>query len=126
MAEHERTRVGREEWAKRVARWSESGLTAAEFSTELGINPRTLTYWKWTLGKEARSNQVAAVGREKAAPPVAAKRRRVVESSGLIELQVAASDGRLELELRGGCRVRVPRGFDEQDLRRLLDLLEAR
>jgi hypothetical protein len=38
-----RARVEREEWAKRVERWRDSGLTTAEFATELGINPRTLT-----------------------------------------------------------------------------------
>src|SRR5260370_39221389 len=44
-------RTGREEWAKRVARWKDSGLTAKEFATELGINPRSLVFWKWQLGK---------------------------------------------------------------------------
>jgi hypothetical protein len=39
-----RTRVGREEWAKRVERWRDSGLTTAEFAAEVGINPKTLTY----------------------------------------------------------------------------------
>ena len=37
-----RARVEREEWAKRVERWRDSGLRTAEFATELGINPRTL------------------------------------------------------------------------------------
>jgi hypothetical protein len=45
MEERERERVGREEWAKRVERWADSGLTASEFAAELGINPRTLSYW---------------------------------------------------------------------------------
>ena len=48
MAERtKRARASREEWAKRVERWGDSGLMTAEFSAELGINPRTLTYWKW-------------------------------------------------------------------------------
>ena len=54
-----RSRVAREEWAKRVERWRESGLTSAEFAAELGINPRTLTYWKWVLGREARAKNVS-------------------------------------------------------------------
>jgi hypothetical protein len=37
-----RTRVGREEWAKRVERWRDSGLTAAEFAAELGCSVRAL------------------------------------------------------------------------------------
>ncbi len=33
-----RVAVGREEWAKRVERWRDGGLTAKEFAAELGIN----------------------------------------------------------------------------------------
>jgi hypothetical protein len=53
MDEQKRMRVERQEWAKRVERWRDSGLTTAEFTVELGINPRTLTYWAWTLKREA-------------------------------------------------------------------------
>ena len=48
-----RPRVERAEWAKRVERWRDSDLTTAEFAAEAGINPRTLTYWAWTLKREA-------------------------------------------------------------------------
>jgi len=47
-------RSTREQWAKRVRRWVDSGLTAPEFAAEMGLNPRTLRYWKWRLGKEGR------------------------------------------------------------------------
>jgi hypothetical protein len=40
----------REEWAKRVRRWKQSGLAAREFEAWTGINARTLSYWKWRLG----------------------------------------------------------------------------
>ena len=48
-----RTRVSRDEWAKRVERWRDSGLTTAEFAAELGINPHSVTYWAWALKREA-------------------------------------------------------------------------
>lgn len=48
-----RDRSKREVWAKRVERWTDSGLSAREFSSEIGVNQRTLIYWKWRLGKEA-------------------------------------------------------------------------
>jgi hypothetical protein len=50
-------RINRAEWAKRVARWEGSGLTAKEFAAELGINPRSLVFWKWQLGKWSTSCQ---------------------------------------------------------------------
>jgi transposase len=59
METQTRSRVAREEWAKRVERWRDSGLKCAEFAAEVGINPRTLTYWKWVLGKEARGEKRA-------------------------------------------------------------------
>src|SRR5579863_3469069 len=45
----------REQWAKRVERWKDSGLSAKQFATETGINARSLTWWRWHLAKgEAR------------------------------------------------------------------------
>jgi DNA-binding transcriptional regulator YiaG len=39
------------EWAKRVERWQDSGLTAKEFAAELNVNAGTLSYWKYKLRK---------------------------------------------------------------------------
>lgn len=118
----------REEWAKRVERWGESGLTCAEFAAELGINPRTLTYWKWVFGKEARGERRAWQKRQgRSSSALKAAKATTTESSGLIEIQVASpNDVRIELELRGGRRLRIPAGFDAKGLKQLLDLLEAR
>ncbi|MEL6339486.1 MAG: hypothetical protein AAFP04_15230 [Myxococcota bacterium] len=44
----------------RVERWQESGLTAREFSAELGINHRTLTFWKYKLKQQARGSTNSA------------------------------------------------------------------
>jgi hypothetical protein len=37
-------RSTRAEWAKRVERWQDSGLTAKEFAAELDISPTSLTF----------------------------------------------------------------------------------
>jgi hypothetical protein len=131
METHERSRVAREEWAKRVERWRDSGLSSAEFAAELGINPRTLTYWKWMLNKEARGEKRVWQARKTRAPRVL--RRGASERpqsppvvAGIVEVQAAPRDGRFELELGAGRRLRVPATFDAADLRRLLDVLEAR
>ena len=131
MEEQSRSRVAREEWAKRVERWRDSGLSCAEFAAELGVNARTLTYWKWMLGKEARGEKrVWKVRKARASrvPRAAASEppRSTPVVTGLVEVQAAPRDGRFELELGVGRRLRVPMSFDAADLRRLLDVLEAR
>jgi hypothetical protein len=40
------------EWAKRVERWQDSGLTAKEFAAELA---GTLAYWKCKLRRKGRA-----------------------------------------------------------------------
>ena len=34
----------------------DSGLTAAKFGSEIGVNPHRLTWWKWRLASESRSS----------------------------------------------------------------------
>lgn len=100
-------RATREEWSKRVERWRESGLTAQEFAAELGVNPRTLTYWKWVLTKEPATRSKTA-------------------STAVPFVEVAQTPARtevFELELSGGVVVRVPLDFDASALRRLLDVV---
>lgn len=43
------SRATRETSAKRVERWQDSGLTAAEFAREAGLNARSLSWWRWQL-----------------------------------------------------------------------------
>lgn len=118
-----RTRVEREEWAKRVERWRDSGLTTAEFASELGINPKTLTYWAWTLKREAN-------GRKRTWPvkkrPVAPSRATLAPGSAsvFVELPRHGSSSRFELEVRGR-RLHIPSAFDAQQLRALLKILET-
>ena len=123
-------RVGREEWAKRVERWRDSGLTCPEFAAELGVNPRTLTYWKWVFEREARGEKrVWSPKRNKAVreQPVAsgASPSAPSVSSGLVEVHAVPRDGRFELDLGAGRRLLVPASFDAAELRRLLEVLEA-
>jgi hypothetical protein len=126
-----RARVAREEWSKRVERWRDSGLTCAEFAAEIGVNARTLTYWKWILGKEARGEKRTWASRKRGQPR--ARRARASGAvpsaapavSGFVEVQAAPRDARFELELGAGRRLRVPASFDAAELRRLHAVLEA-
>jgi transposase-like protein len=116
-----RTRIDREEWAKRVERWRDSGLTTAEFAGELGINPRTLTYWAWALKREASEGKREWSARKSPAPTRAAAS---VARSGFVEVASAVPLGRFELEVRGR-RLHIPSAFDAEQLRALLEILET-
>jgi hypothetical protein len=78
-------REPREVWAKRVERWTESGLTVAEFGVEIGVDPQRLTRWKWRLkaAKVAPPKELEAIAPKEApafvevmTPPAPAKPRR--------------------------------------------------
>ena len=110
-------RVSREEWAKRVERWQDSGLTAKEFAVELGVNPRTLVYWKWQLSR----------GKSSTVSPSRATEVETWPSKPLplVEVTPMARPASYELELSRGLRLTIPSTFDEAALRRLLAVLGA-
>lgn len=119
-----RTRVGREEWAKRVKRWRDSGLTTAEFAAELGINSRTLTYWAWTLKREASGKKRVWPPKDRK-PSVAAPASSTARAvPAFVQVQSSTPLARFELEVRGR-RLHIPASFDAQELRALLQILES-
>lgn len=115
-------RTSRQEWAKRVERWQDSDLTAGEFGAELGINPRTLRYWKWRLAKDAKSASSKSSPRKRAQ----SKRSRKPKPK-FVELPApTVVSERVELVVGEQLLVRVPDGFDEETLRRVLRTLRAK
>jgi hypothetical protein len=113
-------RIKRDEWAKRIERWKDSGLTAAEYGAETGLNRHTLTYWKWRLKAQP------GVGRTKSA-----EKQTAPMPAGFVEVKmplpepivVSEPAEPLELLLAGGMRLRIPVRFDEQALRRVVAVL---
>jgi|SRR5215472_318241 len=115
-------RVSREQWAKRVERWSESGLTAAEFAAEIGVKEATLRHWKWALRRHATEPGWEAK---------AARERRQQHRAKFVELVAPPAVPptpveQLELVLRNGLQIRFPALVDSEALRRILDILETR
>jgi hypothetical protein len=110
MSDEGRARVSRAEWVKRVERWRDSGLSAAEFGAEIGVNPRTLTYWKWLLRQEGR--------------PKRPRRESAPAATTFVEVHSASSSGGYELALGNGRRLQIPAAFDADTLARLLVVLE--
>ncbi len=127
-------RTDRATWAKRVQRWGDSGLKAPEYAAEIGVNPRTLAYWKWRLGAKpavAGPKPVAAKSTSAESPT---SRKRVHRSRStpplsFVELTRAAApvvSEPFELVFARGVRIRVPTAFDADALVRLLDVMERR
>jgi len=118
-------RTSRSEWAKRVQRWGESGLTAKEFAAETGLKASTLSYWKWRLG----SGQVARGSHRATAKSAEPRRPERAHASGPTFMEVTpvppTAAVPLELVLRDALTVRVPVGFDEDTLSRVLRLVGA-
>lgn len=111
--------TSRETWAKRVERWKESGLTAAQFAAETGISPSSLSWWKWRLGSEARKGVHDEVTKRQ-------RRARRVSPLTFVELPAPALRESLEVVLPSGVRIRVPADFDSTALTRLVEVLGAR
>lgn len=122
------------QWAKRVKRWQDSGLTAKEFAAKIGCNASTLSGWKWRLGTGANERGKLGKRRKKRADKLETRakkssakgRSRVVEPEFVeVPMLVTGAPEALELVLDGHVRVRVPSGFDEATLMRVVRAVEA-
>jgi transposase len=120
-------RTSREIWAKRVARWKDSGLTATAFATQVGISANSLSWWKWRLGSEVRSPAAKPRRPTRSAPGSPAVTKQVTLSPlTFVEMAAPIATDALEVVMASTVFVRVHPGFDEATLGRLLDVLERR
>lgn len=100
-------------WAGRVERWRRSGLDAATFARRERCNPRTLTYWRWRLGKTA-----AGPSRRTPSPAVSFVEVVTVPSAGPVDVPV-------EVVLPAGYRLRLAADAPPALLQTVLTVLEA-
>lgn len=122
------SKATRAEWAKRVERWRDSGLSAKEFASQTGLNASTLTYWSWKLRAGAAIVRPADSGGSDgvAAPRKPSRGKKNVPR--FVEVCAASSPASgmpLELVLSRGICLRVPPGFDEATLVRVMRAVEA-
>jgi len=81
--------TGRARWIERVEQWKQSGLTAREYAAQAGLNAWTLSYWKWHLSRDARTQKAPTATRE-----------RHTRKPKLVELTaVSVMHERVEIEL---------------------------
>jgi len=97
----------REAHARRaIGRWQASGQSLAAFCRSEGIAPVTLHRWRREFGRAAGATS-----------PV-----RFVS----VDVAMARDAASFEVDLGGGRRLRVPAGFAERDLERLLAVLGSK
>lgn len=109
--------TGAQQRAKWVERWKDSGLTAKEFAAEAGLTASAL--YNWSSQLSAAKRKQAARGSENTVS--------AMPTPHFVELPVAAVTQRpvmLEVQFGDIC-VRVPSGFDEVTLTRVVRALGA-
>jgi hypothetical protein len=99
-------RESREVWAKRVAEWKSSGLTATKFAQKHLLVEGSLSWWSWKLGAER-------------------KKKALVSPLTFVEMTATVPREAIELVV-GAIQIRVPVGFDETALGKVLDVVERR
>jgi len=104
--------ASRAEWSRRVGAWRGSGQSAREFAQQEGYSARTLQWWASTFRRGDGSRGPSP--RDVRLVPVVVDREPETGSRPLV------------VELRGGHRVELERGFDAELLGQLLSVLEAR
>jgi hypothetical protein len=107
-------------WRDHVAGWKSSGLSLRLYSERHGLKAGTLGYWNSRLKVQAADAPASSAEPEAAAMFLAV---RVAEPAVIVP---EPRDDWIELALKGGCVVRVGRGFDAVTLDRLLDVVERR
>lgn len=109
----------REIWAKRVERWQSSDLTCKEFAAEIGVNPRTLSHWKWMLSQPAAKKSSPKQGRRRA--PAEPK----VSFTEVLAPALVSASPPIEIVGSRGLSIRVNQAFDEETLRRVIAVVEG-
>lgn len=95
-------------WRSLIAAQEQSGESVVRFAERRGLNPATLYWWRSRLRSRGREQQEFVP----------------IEIVGAERSTAAAIVGVFELELAGGRRLRVPPGFDADDLVRLIAAVE--
>jgi len=91
-------------------RYANSDLSVAEFAARAGVSTWTFYQWRRRLSEDAKPRAAST---------------RLVEVSVVPAAATAARSSGLAIDLRTGHRIEVGGGFDGQELKRLVGVLES-
>lgn len=121
------TMAAQDVWKERLERWAKSGVGAEQFAVREGVKPAALKWWRWRLGGEDRKKgpEPTAVATASPTPP-----QRVGARPVFVEVEAASTpapteSARYEVVLGNGRVVRVPVGFSDGELARVLVIAES-
>jgi len=104
------SRATRSIWTRRVKEWGESGQTAQEYASSIGVSVSTLKQWKYRLDKEQRLQNASDT------ETITSK-----NTFSFVELgSRAVFEERFEIEMPSGVKVRVPQTFDPLHLKSII------
>lgn len=104
------------EMAALIERWEESGLSQRVFAEQEGVAYSAFQYWRRRLLELSRKKT-----RGERAAPVQLSPVRIIPDAP----RATPSAGAFELRTPTGLAVSVPVGFDERELRRLLETVSG-
>jgi hypothetical protein len=117
--------TSRAEWAKRVEQWRDSGLSVKQFAAETGLKASTLTYWKWKLRTAASDPGSTTSGEHHTVNHDIRALKSVAPKFVEMESVRTAAPAPMELVIDGRLTLRVPIGFDDETLSRVLRVCGA-
>ena len=121
-----RRRYERGEIVRTLKKWRASGQSAREYAERNGLSQTTLYRWRQEYERtpESASSRKGRGTSEKVSLPRLPKERFVEVEVRREEPESPVGGSRFVVEVVGGRRVEVPRGFDGDELRRLLEIVE--
>ena len=115
-------RRGHEFWAQLVGEFEDGGAVEEHrrFADRHGVKADTFRRWLYKLRAEKDGGRWRS-SHERKAPPGTTSPWPLVEVGS-----AEVADGRFEIDLPGGRRLRVPESFDTEALRRLLAIFDEK
>ena len=115
-----------EYWSNAIIEWRASGLSQKEFCRRRAISDRALNNWLYKSPYRERIAQSLAAAVHGATPEETPRFVPVSVVAATQAVEPLARPTAIEVVLQNGLRIVVPTGFDDETLRRVIAMLQAR